>query len=229
MFSFRDFLTELRLTIKYHNKLNPAIFTKGNYLSDDDTSLLVSKAWEFVKFSGIDKERVTDIVFTGSNANFNYTKFSDVDVHVMCDESGLDPKEIYKKKVEWAKSHKDLKLGKYPIEMYIQDTTEHWPQGQGVYSLLQRKWLVEPVHLGTIDVLNDPKTEEKIDHEIKTIKQLIKNGTKQAILAFKERMWRMRSAGLESGGEFSLENITYKDLRNRGLIDKLNDKLHHIQ
>lgn len=228
MFSFREFITELKLTIKYHDKLNPAIFKDGS-VSDDDTDFLVSNAWKFVKFSGIDKKRVTDTVFTGSNANFNYTKFSDVDVHVMCDESGLDADEIYKKKVEWADAHKDLKLGMYPVEMYIQDATEHWPKGQGVYSLLQRKWLVHPVHLDTIDVLKDPKTVEKVKHEIMLIKDLLKSNDRQPILDYKEKMWRMRSSGLERGGEFSLENVIYKDLRNRGLIDKLNTHLASLR
>jgi hypothetical protein len=35
----------------------------------------------------------------------------------------------------------------------------------------------------------------------------------------------MRSSGLRSEGEFSIENIVYKELRNRSYIEKLNNKL----
>ena len=229
MHKFARYLEELRLTLKYHSKLNPAIWRKGAFLSDDDTDYLLSKAWEFVKFSGVSKDRVSDIVFTGSNANFNYTKFSDVDLHIMCDEHGFDSQKLYEKKVEWTVEHQGLKLGRYPIEMYIQDKDERWPKGQGVYSLMQRKWLVEPIHLGHIDVLDDLNTEQKVDFEIKFIKDLLKVKRIEPILEYKERLWKLRSAGLERGGEFSVENVVYKDLRNRGLIEKLNKHLHELK
>jgi aminoglycoside phosphotransferase (APT) family kinase protein len=38
----------------------------------------------------------------------------------------------------------------------------------------------------------------------------------------------MRGAGLQHGGEFSVENVLYKDRRNRGLLDKLNAKIHKV-
>jgi hypothetical protein len=38
----------------------------------------------------------------------------------------------------------------------------------------------------------------------------------------------MRSAGLEKGGEFSFENVMYKELRNRSWVDKLNHRLDEL-
>ena len=38
-----------------------------------------------------------------------------------------------------------------------------------------------------------------------------------------EKIRKMRSAGLESGGEYSIENLTFKVLRREGYIEKLMD------
>ena len=35
----------------------------------------------------------------------------------------------------------------------------------------------------------------------------------------------MRKAGLEKGGEFSVENIVFKKLRNNNLLQKLKDQI----
>jgi hypothetical protein len=39
----------------------------------------------------------------------------------------------------------------------------------------------------------------------------------------------MRSAGLEKGGEFSVENLAYKAVRNSGYFDKLSEYEHNME
>ena len=39
----------------------------------------------------------------------------------------------------------------------------------------------------------------------------------------------MRTAGLEQGGEFSVENLAYKTLRNAGVLDKLRLAMLHYR
>jgi hypothetical protein len=78
-----------------------------------------------------------------------------------------------------------------------------------------------------VDILRDPKVLDKINHYVKYVKTLLKSGTEADIKAFKEKLHTMRQSGLQHGGEFSVENVLYKDLRNRGLLDKLNTKLHN--
>lgn len=225
MHSFAEYITEFKLTLKYHKILNPEIWYEDK-LEEKDIKFILSHAYDFVKYSGVNKKHIKDIVFTGSSANFNYTKYSDIDIHIMVD--GIDAKSdaLYDKKVKWTQNHKSLKLGKYPLEFYIQDNHEHFPAGQGVYSLLKNKWLVRPKHLSNVNkILKDPKTITKIEHNIKYIKTLIENGTKDNIEKYKDKLYNMRSSGLRSEGEFSIENIVYKELRNRSYIEKLNNRL----
>jgi hypothetical protein len=39
----------------------------------------------------------------------------------------------------------------------------------------------------------------------------------------------MRSAGLKKSGEFSVENLVFKELRNLGYFDKINDYVKQKQ
>lgn len=228
---FATYLEEkLRLTLKYHDKLNPKLWT-NDQLDDKVVKMLIKYAIKFAKFSHIPVERVHDVVITGGNCNYNYTKFSDIDVHLLCDVKGLNDDHLYQKKVEWAKLHGDLQVAGYPLEFYASNEKEPFPRGQGFYSLMQDKWLVVPKHLDKVDVLSDPAVLDKIEWNIKYIKNhlLKKAGTVDEIMDFKTKMWKGRSAGLQRGGEFSVENVIYKELRNRGLINKLNEKLDKMQ
>lgn len=225
MLSFTEYLSEaLKLTLQYHPTLNKKIWDSDQPV-DGIKEYLLKHAYEFAKYSGIKKDLIKDIVITGGNANFNYTKLSDIDVHLMCDITEEKQDSLYTKKTNWTKEHPELKFAGYPIEYYIESDKEHPPKGQGVYSLLSDKWLIVPKHLDKDELLKDPKIITKIEHIIAEIKSLLKDGSKQDILDFKEKLWRMRSEGLEKAGEFSVGNCVYKDIRNRGYVDKLNAKI----
>jgi hypothetical protein len=223
MQSFKLFLAEkFQLTLKYHNQLNTKLWKKDT-LRPGIATKLMTMAWEFAKFSGIPRGKVKDIIITGGNCNYNYTKFSDIDVHLICNLSGMNSDKLYDKKVEWNSKVVD-KIGGYPLEFYAADS-DIVPANQGVYSIMQDKWLLVPKHLDNVGMLSDPFVIEQVKFNIKYVRQLIRSGSKEDIQKFKEKMWRGRSAGLQREGEFSVENVIYKDLRNRNLIDKLNKKL----
>jgi hypothetical protein len=232
MFSFLEFLVEVKnLTLQYHKRLNPRLWENGRLKPGIKTQLL-RHADNFVRFNGLNLSSARDIIITGSNSNYNYTRHSDIDVHLLYDVSNMSSDDLYKKKAEWTAKNKNLVLQgfgyPYIIEFYIENVRDRTmrPSGQGVYSLKTDKWLIEPKHLDTVAILKDPRVLVKINHEIEYVKTfLLKKGTKNDILNYKEKLYRMRSSGLQKAGEFSIENVMYKDLRNRGLIDKLNTKL----
>jgi hypothetical protein len=45
----------------------------------------------------------------------------------------------------------------------------------------------------------------------------------------KDRITKMRKAGLARAGEWSVENLVFKILRNLGLIDQLTDKIRELE
>lgn len=220
--SFKDFLKE-NLTLQYHNKLNPKLWKKDQ-LKQGIAEHLLELAFAYASFSHMPRHRIKDIVITGGNVNFNYTKLSDIDVHLLCDTGGFSSDDLFEKKREWTHQHNDIVAG-YPVELFCVDYTEVVPKGQGVYSILNNRWVIVPKHLDDVSVLKDPFVEHKIKQKIKYIKHLIKSGTTEEIEKFKTQLHNGRAEGLHSVGEFSIENVIYKDLRNRGWLDKLNNSL----
>jgi hypothetical protein len=231
MRTFKQYLQEkFTLTLQYHDKLNPVLWNSDGTLKDGTAKKLLDTSYDFVKFSGVSKSRIKDIVVTGGNTNFNYTPLSDLDVHIMTDESGIDDSKLYLKKGQYQKEHADMNIFGIQTEFYIQNFTEHFPKDQGVYSILNESWVLPPTHLDVQSMMDDPKIIGKIKYYIHHIeKYLIPDGTEKEIFAFKEKLFTMRSDGLGTNGEFSLGNMIYKDLRNRGLIDKINNRLESIR
>jgi hypothetical protein len=62
---------------------------------------------------------------------------------------------------------------------------------------------------------------DKIDSIIEDAKNDDYETAVKRIDSFKEKLKNYRTAGLEKGGEFSYENLTFKFLRRNGYIDKL--------
>lgn len=229
MTDFKTFISEaFQLTLKYHNKLNPKLW-KNSQLDPNISAELCQLGWEFATFAQIPKSAVMDMVLTGGNANYNYTRFSDIDVHLICLPTGRDAEELYQSKVDWSAQHTDTRIAGAEVEFFAQPIEEGFKEGQGAWSLLQSKWIAVPKHLDDVAILRDNSVKAKVRHQIIVIRDLIKNGTASDIREYRDRMWRQRGAGLEKGGEFSIENIMYKDLRNRGQLQRLKSRLAELE
>lgn len=216
--------------------LNPKIW---NDVETDDPVLknsirvaLLRIAGEFMDFLGEDLF-VDDIRFTGSLANFNWSEFSDIDLHLYVDFSQFDAKDrsVYKelfqlKKTLFNTTHKITVKG-YEVELYAEDVNEtHF--STGVYSVLFDEWVHKPEKenvkidreflikkvsgvMETIDGLMEDIVDDDLDIALQKIEK------------FKEKLKKYRSSGLEKDGEFSYENLVFKFLRRNQYIDKLYD------
>jgi hypothetical protein len=216
------------LEYKSQNKLNPIIFGDDEKVDSEVKDLLLKIAnyfWEGLEIP----QPFEDVLLTGSSVNYNYTPTSDVDLHIVVDFSKFDNPELLKKyfdeaKINWNRVH-DLKLGKQNIEVYVQDTNDH-PEYRGEYSLMNDKWLKKP----SFEEINIP--DKEIEKKAKIFKQQInklektgKNNPEKSIELInkiKERLKNFRQTGLDKGGEYSLENLAFKNLRNTGYLEKLN-------
>lgn len=218
------------------DELNPNIWTNPenpsmSKMQQDVRSSLLAIANEFIEFLGVEIF-VSDISMTGSLANYNWSEFSDVDLHIMYDfnESG-EFKEIYQelfklKKTLFNSTH-DITVKGYDVELYVQDTNEsHF--STGVYSVLYDKWIAEPSKedvtidenkitekveqwMDIIDATMDSVEDEDLDEALEQIEKI------------KDKLKKYRSCGLEKEGEYSYENLVFKFLRRNGYIQKLFD------
>jgi predicted nucleotidyltransferase len=214
------------------NELSPDIFNDENKMDNSVRKHLLAIANDFLDFVAIELF-IHDIVLTGSLANYNWSEYSDVDLHIVIDmdELGTDDKikTIVKdyfdsKKQLWNDAH-NVTIKGYDVEIYVQDINEKH-LSSGVYSILHNKWLVEPTN--TKEDIDETKILEKAEEYIQKIDELVKkenngNDVQSDVEKLRKKLKKFRQCGLDKGGEYSYENLTFKLLRRNGYIGKLLD------
>ena len=214
------------ISLQYHNNLNPKLWDDGQ-LKPEVRGKLIQFAETWRDFAMIPKEMVQDIVMTGGNANYNYTDQSDIDVHLVVDRDGFGmPRDfidqfLQDKKILWTMTHPDIKVYGYPLEPYAQDPAESIPMNQGQYSLMNAQWIQMPTNLN-LDFTGNKVLQDKVDHYKHVVDRLIRSSASSAALkGIKNKITAARGPAIAKGGEFSLENLVFKELRNQGYIDKI--------
>lgn len=201
---------------------------------------LMDIADDFIDTLDVDWVKPKDIILTGSLANYNYSKYSDFDLHVVIDFEEVDDrvnfvKEYFDaKKKLWNEQHENLKIYGYPVELYVQDSNE-FHNASGVYSLNLNAWIRKPSENGIESIkLNKFYIKEKVLKLINKIDELceladtetdeykLEEVAEKANALFK-KIRSARKIGLKRGGEMDSFNIIFKCLRRFGYIGKLAD------
>jgi predicted nucleotidyltransferase len=212
-----------------HDELSPAIW-HGGELDTEVREKLLNIAMEFYDELEIDAE-VKEIKMPGSMANYNWTEHSDIDVHLFFDLKDISEDENFaleylEAKIElWRDKHKDIKIKGYPVEVYAQDVRDDYYIG-GVYNLLRGKWEIKPTkEKVTIDTHSLKVKIKSIADKIEKLEKIQAYKKPEFVYAIstklKDRIKKMRQAGLDDKGEFSLENLAFKYLRNSGYLMRL--------
>jgi predicted nucleotidyltransferase len=200
---------------------------KGHFVMREDIrKKLLEISDDFVESFGVDFF-IHDVVLTGSLANYNWSQYSDVDLHIIIDfEESKYEMELLKeffdaKKNVWNEKH-NIKIKGFDVEVYVQDISEDHISS-GVYSILHGKWVIEPKK--EEPNIDDRKILEKGEEYGKKIDKLVSNGVKKDTMThiegLRKKIKEFRQSGLETGGEYSYENLTFKLLRRNGYIQKL--------
>lgn len=189
---------------------------------------LMRIAQEFIDYLG-DEVFVEDIVLTGSLANFNWSEFSDFDLHVIIDfqqyeDEAVLYKELFNLKKQIFNDKHDIKIFGYDVELYSQDSEEpHF--ASGVYSVMNNEWIDKPKKFK--NEIDKVVLEKKIKNWTEKIDKVIDSKDTQddqkTIDSIKEKLKDYRKSGLEKEGELSYENLVFKFLRRSGHIQKLFD------
>lgn len=220
--------------IVLHDSLNPILW--DNFaLKEDVKNRLMNIADLFIEYLNINLEAVTDIILTGSNCSFTYTKFSDLDLHLVINESvickdcpGDFISDCFNAKRTVFNDNHHITIKGYPVELYAQDESDNLV-AVGIFSLRKNEWLKQP-EKGESHVDSD-NVELKTQDFITQINDLVDNKSDDIdnLQKLKDRLKRYRQSGLETGGELSVENITIKTLRNNGYLQKLNTYIQELQ
>lgn len=208
-----------------NRQLNPKIWEDGDLKPEVKASLLKIAA-AFEKFIGVDLD-VIDYTVTGSNANFTWTEFSDLDLHLIIPGTPTDDqRELFTaKKSLWSEQH-DISIKGLPVECYVQGQDEPH-HSTGVYSIKNDTWLVKPKKVKP--QVDDASVEAKKDGILRDIESALLSRDLDKLRTVKDKISQMRKAGLERAGEWSVENLVFKILRNLGLIDEITDKIRELE
>lgn len=220
-------------SLQVKDELNSELWTADKRLKPEIREHLLTIAEDFYRELDIPWAQLEDVRFTGSLANFNWSRFSDIDLHLVIDYTLVDEKidlvEAYFKaqKSLWNDRH-DIKIKDFDVEIFVEDA-KNGAVSSGVYSVLMDEWVKEPTPKQPM--INKKTIESKVknisrlvkDHVLDSLEKSDYSGAVEAAEKISDKIKKMRQCGLETGGEFSTENLTFKILRRNGVLDKLSN------
>jgi hypothetical protein len=209
----------LKNAVKFNDELNPNLWDEHEQLKPEVREKLLQVAADFQEYLGVEDLGLKDITISGSNAAYTFTPKSDIDLHLVVD---MPDDEVYRelfdaKKYAYNDQH-DVKIKGSPVELYVQDANEeHY--SQGIYSVMNDEWIDVPKKR-SLDV-DDSSVKNKFEDVKRHITDAINSDDYDTLSDVHKRIKAMRQCGLEKNGEFSIENLTFKMLRNEGWIEQL--------
>ena len=133
---------------KVQDELNPKIWDEDEKMDPTVRKTLLKIADDYFESLELPNIDIEDVTMTGSLSNYNWSKYSDVDLHILIDYNDLPMDEelvqdfLKSKSSAWNKEH-DVKIYGYDVELYVQDIDEEH-HSTGVYSILKNEWVTKP-------------------------------------------------------------------------------------
>lgn len=168
-------------SIEKHEILNPKLWGEDEELLPEVREGIENVVHQFIselKENNVDLKAM-DTVLVGSNASYNYTKDSDLDVHIIADtsvvtcEAGLLP-IIYNMAKSRFNSKYDITIHEVPIELYVEDMNTS-ANSNGIYSL-KTGWIKKPVAVDIPEVdISDvyPEWEQRAQALIQKVEEYL--------------------------------------------------------
>lgn len=210
--------------------LNPLIWS-GWDLCEDVRIEASHIANSYIKymFRDIGKVNVIDVIFTGSLCNFNWSSYSDFDIHVVVDfkeiseDTELVDNYIYDRSLLYRTKNK-IKIKGFEVELNT-NQPETLKKDVGAYSLKNNKWLQKP-NIAKISI-----DYNEVKRKASQLMNLIDNNLEdlECLTLLKQKIRNMRQTALDSEGEFAIENLAFKLLRRANYIEKLNNAINKLE
>ena len=220
-----------------HSDLDPK-FWEDRKLKEKIKRRLTKIVYDFIDGLNVGESiRAEDIRLTGSLANYNWSKYSDVDIHIVVDFKKIDEKvELVKAffdaaRMRWNELH-DIMIYGHEVEIYVENINEDH-RSSGIYSLMNDEWIVEPSpERIDFDYLTARKKADAIQTEVNMIAKTVAEnprGALKSIDRLKNKIRTLRKAGLYSPEkEYASENIAFKILRREDALQQLNDMKYDV-
>ena len=216
------------------DNLNPKVWDSEQEIKPEILKILLDISTKFFDNLNLDLN-IEDIILTGSLASYNWSRYSDFDLHILVKFNQVDENiDLVRdyfggKTFIWNTKH-NIFINDHEVELYVQDVDEPH-HALGVFSIKNNKWLSKPSKyeseidfkavenkaLNLMDCIN--RVEMLFDD--KEYKEAHECGLK-----IKEKIKKMRKSGLDSDGIFSVENLSFKILRRNKYLEILNNLIN---
>lgn len=217
----------------YKKSLNPS-FWQNDKFDHGIRRKIIKIVSDFLKEIELDAP-ILDLVLTGSLANFNYNKYSDLDIHIIIDfeqinnDASIVKDMLDGKRFVWNLRH-NIFLKGHEVEVYFEDKDE--PHiSSGIFSILNNTWVKKPVHAppGDIDMQQLVSKTNFYTNLVNRMHDLLQQSSDKQDLKLihnkakklKDKIIKIRKEALQHKGEFALENLLFKKLRNNHVIEKI--------
>lgn len=241
MFSSSSATESLTEDVEKHDKLNQKLWNDDNTLKQEVADKISAIVEDFL--AGLEQDdiklNVKDIRLVGSNCSYNYNENSDLDVHIVADVDDLHcPDNLYPLlygayRSIWNEAH-DIKFYGIPVEIFVETTdVEKDPaleeakqvsplRSNGIYSVMNKQWIKEPVAADIPDV--DKSAFDQMLGEWQAIVDTALSSTSSTeVQEAIDDLYQLRKSSIDEEGEYSLGNLVFKEIRNKGDLDKLRD------
>jgi hypothetical protein len=217
-------------TLEAKEELSSSIWD-NEQLREEVKDHLLQVSHDFMDFMDLDVN-IQDLLLVGSMAGYNYSKYSDIDLHIVLDFGDIsEDKELLRRyfslaKSKWNRSRGTILSG-HDVEVYVEDMEdERIPTA--TYSLTKSDWINRPSrdkmvidYSGVTKKVNEKMTEiEELEslYQAEEYEEAYEMGTN-----LRSKLRNFRQSGLDRDGEYSNENLAFKVLRRSKSLDRLND------
>ena len=214
-------------SIELHDSLNPKLWLPDSSLRPEVKEQLDVIVNEFI--NELEKNeipiRIIDVHLVGSNASYNYSDISDLDVHLVAnfDEVTCDPyilSMLYAYFKTYFNDKYDISIHGVDVELFIEDMNSS-TISNGIYSLYDNEWIKFPDKVATPEV--------DISKDIVPYYNMYKSviGANDGVEAQQllDDLYRLRRNSLSTEGEFGVGNLIFKEFRSNSWIDNLKDEV----
>lgn len=208
--------------LEIHDTLNPKLWDNEKLIPEVRNKIL-DIVEQFKSTLEIPLHCV-DIHIVGSQASYNYTKYSDLDVHLVTNFELYDAsKDILQVAFNALKtkfnSEYEITLKDIDVELYVEDIRST-AVSNGIYSVLRDDWIKKPKKIHVPEVILEPE----LSNICKKITDVIDTRNSDDIENMINELYIIRKDSLDTEGEYGKGNQIFKEVRNLGLLDKLRDE-----
>lgn len=218
-------IMKLNEEFQVHSTLNPLLWDNDKLKDDvrDKIVQIVTNFEEFVEYP----ISIVDIQLVGSNASYNYTEHSDIDVHIIANFDAVTDetvllKSLYDARKSAFNSKYDITIKGLEVELYVQDIMDGI-MSNGIYSVCDNDWVKRPV---PITDFKQYDLSKELNAWKDIVEKAINSDNKESIQDLVNTIYLIRKNSLAvDGNEFGKGNQLYKEIRSEGLLDKLKDRI----